>query len=424
MIGDPRRAWEGDHQCWQEATPMDLDALHQELVSSPDLLIVQDLDGVCMPLVRDPLTRQLPADYVQAASSLRGSFSVLTNGEHEGRRGVNRLVEQGLDDPGRAKRDGLYLPGLAAGGVQLQDEFGRLSHPGVSDEEMAFLAAVPDHMASLLAQALPELVPELGPDELQTEIDRAILDMQVAPTINLNSLYSRVAGDVLRQRALQGMLESVMQKLMAMAAAQGLSESFFLHVAPNLGRDAQGKERLKPATEGDVGSTDIQFMLRGSIKEVGLLVLINRHIAARTGTAPLGDDFNVRTAPHDHDSLIELCKQRIARDQMPHLVGVGDTVTSTPCPSGEGWLRGGSDRGFLTLLQELGATFGRSNRVVLVDSSGGEVDRPSLSDGTLAGISDPDDPLQFDVCMPGGPDQYVAWFMDMARARSLAGLGR
>jgi len=59
---------------------MDLDALHQELVSSPDLLIVQDLDGVCMPLVRDPLTRQLPADYVKAASRLRGSFSVLANG--------------------------------------------------------------------------------------------------------------------------------------------------------------------------------------------------------------------------------------------------------------------------------------------------------------------------------------------------------
>ena len=73
---------------------------------------------------------------------------------------------------------------------------------------------------------------------------------------------------------------SVMQQLMAMAAA-GLSESFFLHVAPNLGRDAEGKERLKPATEGDVGSTDIVGQLRGSIKEVGLLVLINRHIAAR-----------------------------------------------------------------------------------------------------------------------------------------------
>ena len=424
VIGDPGRAWDGEHHRWHDRTLMDLDALHQELVSSPDLLIVQDLDGVCMPLVRDPLTRQLPADYVKAASRLRGSFSVLTNGEHEGRRGVNRLVEQGLDDPGQARRDGLYLPGLAAGGVQLQDEFGCLSHPGVSDEEMAFLAAVPEHLATLLAQVLPDRMPELSRDELHTEIDRAILDMQVAPTINLNSLYARVPGNVLRQRSLQAMLESVMQELMAMAADQGLSESFFLHVAPNLGRDAQGKERLKPATQGDVGSTDIQFMLRGSIKEVGLLVLINRHIAARTGTAPLGDHFNVRTAPHDHNSLIELCKERIPRDQMPHLVGVGDTVTSTPCSSGEGWLRGGSDRGFLTLLQELGETFGQSNRVVLVDSSGGEVDRPSFSDGTFEGISDPDDPLQFDVCIPGGPNQYVAWFIEMAQARSLACLGR
>ncbi len=403
---------------------MDLDALHQELISSPNLLIVQDLDGVCMPLVRDPLTRKLPADYVKAAATLRGSFSVLTNGEHEGRRGVNRLVEQGLDDPAQARRDGLYLPGLAAGGVQLQDEFGHLSHPGVSDEEMAFLAAVPTHMATLLGQALPELMPELNRDALQTEIDRAILDMQVAPTINLNSLYARVPGDVNRQQSLQAMLESVMQQLMAKAAAQGLSESFFLHVAPNLGRDAQGQERLKPATEGDVGSTDIQFMLRGSIKEVGLLVLINRHIAARTGSAPLGHDFNVRTAPQDHASLIKLCKERIPRDQMPHLVGVGDTVTSTPCPTGDGWLRGGSDRGFLTLLQELGAAFGQPNRVVLVDSSGGEVDRPSLADGRLDGISDIHDPLKFDVCMPGGPDQYVAWFMAMACARSAAGSGR
>ena len=83
-------------------------------------------------------------------------------------------------------------------------------------------------------------------------------------------------------------------------------------------------------------------------------MLINRHIADRTGTAPLGDDFNVRTAPHDHGALLALCHERIAQDQMPHLVGVGDTVTSTPCPSGDGWLRGGSDRGFLTLLQELG----------------------------------------------------------------------
>ena len=105
---------------------------------------------------------------------------------------------------------------------------------------------------------------------------------------------------------------------------------------------------------------------------------------------------------------------------MPQLVGVGDTVTSTESASGDGWLRGGSDRGFLTLLQELGRSFQRPNRVVIVDSSGGEIDRPSLADDSLAGISDPEDPLQFDVCIPGGPDQYVDWFVDLAEALSEA----
>ena len=49
-----------------------------------------------------------------------------------------------------------------------------------------------------------------------------------------------------------------------------------------------------------------------------------------------------------------------------------------------------------------------------------DVPLPSLSDGSLEGISDVDDPLKFDVCMPGGPDQYVAWFIEMARARNKA----
>ena len=397
---------------------MDLASLHQELVASPDLLIVQDLDGVCMPLVKDPLTRCLPERYVQAAARLRGSFVVLTNGEHEGHRGVNRLVETALGDCSMARKHGLYLPGLAAGGVQLQDEFGRLTHPGVSEAEMSFLASVPGRMKALMRSMLPALMPELGEAELAVEVERAVLDTQVSPTINLNSLFGWIPDDVDRQRQLQSMLESLMQQLMAMAQAEGLQNSFFLHVAPNLGRDPLGCERLKPAVKGDVGSTDIQFMLRGAIKEAGLLVLINRHIAARTGTAPLGEAFNVRTAPHDHEALLALCEQRIPPEQMPSLVGVGDTVTSTVNPSGDGWLRGGSDRGFLTLLQELGCSFGRPNRVVLVDSSGGEVDRPSLADGSLAGISDPDDPLHFDVCIPGGPEAYVNWFIGLSEART------
>ena len=62
---------------------------------------------------------------------MEGAFAVLTNGEHEGRRGVNRLVESALGDVSLPGRDGLYLPGLAAGGVQFQDRFGNLNHPGV-----------------------------------------------------------------------------------------------------------------------------------------------------------------------------------------------------------------------------------------------------------------------------------------------------
>ena len=389
---------------------LSLDALSDEMRAESDLLIVQDLDGVCMPLVKDPLTRRLRADYVQAAAAMQHQFSVLTNGEHEGRRGVNRLVEKALGDDTKARREGLYLPGLAAGGVQFQDRFGVVSHPGVSDQEMSFLESVPQRMDELLRLKLSQVMPELQGQALEEELKLAILDTQVSPTINLNSLFSKIKGDVKRQKQLQLMLSDLMDSLMSAATAAELPKSFFLHVAPNLGHDASGQERLKPAEPGDVGTTDIQFMLKGAIKEVGLLVLINRHIAQKTGTAPLGDTFNVRTAPHDHQALLDLCHQHIQRDAIPMLVGVGDTVTSTPCPLGDGWLRGGSDRGFLTLLQQLGASYDRPSRVVLVDSSHGEVDRPNLSDSKLTGISDPDDPLHFDCLVKGGPEDYVEWF--------------
>ncbi|MEC8688204.1 MAG: glucosylglycerol 3-phosphatase [Cyanobacteriota bacterium] len=393
------------------------DQLLRELGKANDLLIVQDLDGVCMQLVKDPLTRRMKPSYVRAAAALQGEFVVLTNGEHEGRRGVNRLVEAALGDASLPAADGLYLPGLAAGGVQLQDRFGDLSHPGVSEAEMAFLAAAPQRMEALLMQRLPALLPEVDPVLLAQRAHEAVLDTQVSPTINLNGIFGLVAGDVDRQRALQTMLEELMQDLLAEAIGQGLDGSFFLHVAPNLGRDSQGLERLKPAVTGDVGTTDIQFMLTGSLKEAGLLVLLNQHIARRWGKAPFGEAFNVRTAPHEPDALLALVQEQIPVERMPLLVGVGDTVTSTASPDGSGWLRGGSDRGFLTLLQQLGRWSGQTNRVVLVDSSHGEVDRPSLEDEQLTGITDPQDPLHLDVLMTGGPEQYITWFETLARGR-------
>ena len=395
--------------------------LLEELTSVEDLLIVQDLDGVCMQLVKDPLTRRMDPGYVNAAADLRGSFVVLTNGEHEGRRGVNRLVEAALGDQVRPDQQGLYLPGLAAGGVQLQDRFGQLSHPGVSDAEMTFLAAAPQRMEQLLLERLPAELPGVSPEQLKTLAQQAVLDTQVSPTINLNGVFALVPGDVPRQRRLQQMLADLMEQLLQEADAAALEGSFFLHVAPNLGRDADGRERAKPAAAGDVGTTDIQFMLTGSLKEAGLLVLINQHMARRQGVFPLGEDFNVRTAPRDHGALLQLAQERLPMERMPLLVGVGDTVTSTPTDDGSGWLRGGSDRGFLTLLKALGACSHQPNRVILVDSSHGEVDRPSLTDGRLLGISDPEDPLELDVLMPGGPAEYISWFQALAQRRQAGG---
>ena len=88
------------------------DQLLQELTGAEDLLIVQDLDGVCIQLVKDPLTRRMDPSYVDAVAALDGQFAVLTNGEHEGRRGVNRLVEQALGNSDRPRREGRYLPCL------------------------------------------------------------------------------------------------------------------------------------------------------------------------------------------------------------------------------------------------------------------------------------------------------------------------
>lgn len=165
---------------------------------------------------------------------------------------MNRLVEQALGDNEKAQREGLYLPGLAAGGVQFQDRFGVVSHPGVSDEEMSFLESVPQQMGDLLRLKLSQVLPELQGQALEEELKLAILDTQVSPTINLNSLFSRIKGDVERQRKLQLMLSDLMDSLMSAAATAGLPTSFFLHVAPNLGHDSTGQERIKPAAPGDV----------------------------------------------------------------------------------------------------------------------------------------------------------------------------
>ena len=208
-----------------------------------------------------------------------------------------------------------------------------------------------------------------------------------------------------------------MEILISQAKQENLTNSFFLHIAPNLGI-SEGKEIIKYSVKGDVGTTDIQFMIKGAIKEAGLLVLINKFIGNKYGSYPFGENFNVREAPLSQDALIALCKKKINPKEMPLIIGIGDTVTSNPCQSGSSWLRGGSDRGFLTLIQELGKIFNQNNKVILVDSSGGEVDRPSLNSEDLEGISDREDKLKFNYLVKGGPKEYIDWFTYIANKRS------
>ena len=100
-------------------------------------------------------------------------------------------------------------------------------------------------------------------------------------------------------------------------------------------------------------------MLRGAIKEVGVLALLNRYYFHQTGRYPLGESFNVRRAPHDMDALVSLVAENFDPAQMPLIVGVGDTVTAQQSAGGVGSevvgsevKRGGSDRNFLQLIQK------------------------------------------------------------------------
>ena len=176
----------------QKQFSLDHAAFCRTLSQTENLLIIQDLDGVCMELVQDPLTRNLYPNYIQATTAFAGHFYVLTNGEHIGRRGVQGIVERTFGDIEQVKRDGLYLPGLAGGGVQWQDRQGNVSHPGVSNEELAFLAAVPQRIETALRQFFKQYPDVLSPNDLEQGIRASVLDNLVSPTANLNTLANQL----------------------------------------------------------------------------------------------------------------------------------------------------------------------------------------------------------------------------------------
>ena len=78
--------------------------IQKNIISSENILFIQDIDGVCIPLVKDPMTRELESKYIYAAKSLAEEFFVLTCGEHEGPRGVNRIIERSLSSTTEPKK--------------------------------------------------------------------------------------------------------------------------------------------------------------------------------------------------------------------------------------------------------------------------------------------------------------------------------
>ena len=383
------------------------------IINEKNILIVQDLDGVCIPLVQDPLKREINKEYVKDVSRLREKFAVLTCGEHDGRRGVNRLVEKALNSKTTAKENGFYLPGLAACGVEYQDRFSNLSYPGLKDNEINFLAKVPKMMCSMLCNELKIVLPNISNDIRNKLIDVAVCDTRFTPTLNFNEIFSYVKNDLKKVKDLQLIMEKIMNNLLEDSKTFGLDNSFYLHMMPNLGLN-KGREIMKYATNHEFGTTDIQFIINGAIKEAGLLLLLNKYISNKTGLYPFGAKFNVRNAPKSLNELVALCKEKIPPAQMPLLIGIGDTVTSAKDEKSQRWQRGGSDRGFLTLIQKLGVSYKKENQVIFVNSSNDQVLRPKIEGADMTGISDTDDDLKFNLIISDGAEEYIEWFKQLA----------
>lgn len=409
---------------------LDHNLLKEKLINTPNSLIIQDLDGVCMGLVKDPLNRVIQWDYVQAVKKMNGHFFVLTNGEHIGKRGVNNIVEKSASSAQEVKEKGYYLPGLAGGGVQWQDSFGNVEHPGISEKELKFLANVPNIVREKLTTFCKNNCSFFSTEEINHIIDAVILDNFVSPTVNINTFYEKLTDHNAIYINLQNEVKLLMDELLSQAEKEGLKDSFFVHYAPNLGRDDDGLEILRPATETDSGTTDFQFMVTGGIKEAGVLFLLNHYYYLHTGEYSLGKDFNVRKAPKNQGELLNLVLDNFDPQKMPFIMGVGDTVNSTVMEQDGKKIvrRGGSDRNFLQLIQNIGDQFNIDNAVVYIDSSGGEIkNRKPVKLGqngektiVLEGPGDNQDyeePLKLNVIFPKGHQQYCKFFIDIANSR-------
>ena len=390
---------------------------HEQIISSENILFIQDIDGVCIPLVKDPLTRKLESKYILAAKALAEEFFVLTCGEHEGKRGVNRIIERSFKSTTEPRNKKLYLRGLAACGVEYQENNGEVSFEGVSKSELEFLSKVPSLIKPEFESIVKNIFPNLDQKSINFHASKSICETRFSPTINFNSLFDLVKNDSNKRKLIQKSFERMMNEILYKAECEGLKNSFFLHISPNLG-NKNDNEIIKFSTENDIGSTDIQLLIKGALKDSGVLFLLNKFIEHKTGEAPFGRNFNFKNSPKSIKENIDLCKKNIKLDDMPLIIGVGDTVTSEKNIGSKSFSRGGSDRSFLEFIQILGNEFGINNKIIFVDSSSGEVDRPSTKKSGLKGISDLEDNLIFDIVFKNGTAEYINWFIEISKKRS------
>jgi len=391
--------------------------VQKQLISSKNILIIQDIDGVCIPLVKDPMNRELESKYIYAVKEFAEEFFVLTCGEHEGPRGVNRIIERSLRSTTEPKDKELYLRGLAACGVEYQDNNGEISFEGVSQQELNFLSKVPSLIRPKFNFIVKNIFPELCQEDINFHAVKSICETRFSPTINFNSLFDLVHKDFDKRKLIQISFEKMMNEIILKAESEGLNNSFFLHISPNL-CNKNGRDTIKLSSQDDLGSTDIQLLIKGAVNDSGVLFLLNKFIADKTGKAPFGRNFNFRNSPSSIAGKIDLCKRTIQTQNMPLIVGVGDTITSKKNNSENSYSRGGSDRSFLEFIQILGNEFGINNKIIFVDSSSGEVERPSTKRNGLTGISDLYDNLKFDLIFQNGPKEYISWFIELASKRS------
>ena len=387
-----------------------------KILSYKNILIIQDIDGVCIPLVKDPLTRKINKNYIFAAKKFNEEFFVLTCGEHDGYRGVNRIIERSLKDNIKPREKGLYLPGLAACGVEYQDNKGNISFEGVTEKELRFLSNVPNLIKPQFKKIVENLFPRLEEAKINLHSSKSICETKFSPTINFNSLFELAKNDLEKKKNIQKLFEKMMNEIIIYSEKEGLKDSFFLHISPNMG-NIEGKEIIKYSTKNDIGSTDIQLLLKGAVKDAGVLFLLNEYIGFNTGEKPFGNSFNFRNAPFSIEEKISFCKKYINKEDMPLIIGVGDTITSTFINHDKSYSRGGSDRSFLELIQLLGKSYKIENKIIFVDSSSGEVFRPSTKYSGLEGITDEEDNLRFDIVFQNGPFEYINWFIDLAKRR-------